>query len=167
MSHPHSLADSATGTFFPLSVRQEEDAIIRRAIDILERRVFQFGPLLDRPEAVADYLRLQLGAEPDEVFAVLFLNQQHRALAFERLFKGSVNQVSVYPRVVVRQALLNNSTGVIVCHVHPSGATEPSAADREFTKNLSQALATLEIRLLDHFIIGQGSPYSFAAHGLL
>jgi DNA repair protein RadC len=150
-----------------LTVRQEEDGIIRQAIEILERRLFHAGPILSQPDAVADYLRLQLAAEPDEVFAVLFVDSQNRALTFERLFKGSVNQVSVYPRVVVRQALLGNATGVIVCHVHPSGATEPSPADREFTKNLSQALATIDVRVLDHFIIGQGSPYSFAAHGLL
>lgn len=171
MSHPY-VADSASFASCVLlqpaaRQKEEEDGIIRQAIETLERRLFKDGPVFNQPAAVADYLRLRLAAEPDEVFAVLFLDARNRALAFEPLFKGSVNQTSVYPRVVVRHALLRNAVGVILAHCHPSGHTDPSDADRALTTTLRTALALVDVKVLDHFIIGRGKPFSFAEHGLL
>ena len=113
-----------------LIATQHEDWIIQQAITLLERRIFKAGPCLSTPAAVRDYLRLKLVAEPNEVFSVVFMDSQHRMLAYEPLFKGSVDQTSVYPRVVVQRALALNASALILAHQHPSGVTEPSAADR-------------------------------------
>jgi DNA repair protein RadC len=169
----HYVADSAS-FLTPCALLQpfarqeeEEDGIVRQAIAILEKRLFQGGPVFAQPTAVADYLRLQLAAEPNEVFAVLFLDAQNRAISFEPLFKGSVKQTSVYPRVVVQRALLRNAVGVILAHCHPSGRTEPSEADRALTQTLRTALLLVDVRVLDHLILGEGKPFSFSEHGLL
>jgi DNA repair protein RadC len=162
----HFIADSAADALRQIAA-QHEDWIVRQAIVLLEQRIFHAGPVLDHLTAVADYLRLQLVAEPNEVFAVLFLDKRHRALAFEPLFRGSIDQTSVHPRVVVQRALMLNASALILAHQHPSGATEPSAADRALTETLRMALATVDVRVLDHLIIGQGTPFSFAEAGLL
>jgi len=151
--------------FAPAS--QSDDWIIRQAIALLEQRVFKAGPLLDQPQAVKDYLRLKLVAEPNEVFAIVFMNSQHRVLAYEPMFKGTLDSTAVYPRVVVQRALELNAGAVIFSHQHPSGCTEPSSADRVLTDRLKAALALIDVRLLDHIIVGQGTPYSFAESGLL
>ena len=151
--------------FVPAS--QSDDWIIRQAIALLEQRVFKAGPLLDQPQAVKDYLRLKLVAEPNEVFAVVFLNNLHDVLAYEPLFRGTINATSVYPRVVLQRALELNAAAVILSHQHPSGCTEPSRADCALTEQLKAALALVDIRVLDHIIVGQGTPYSFAEAGLL
>ncbi len=134
---------------------------------MLEKRIFKAGALLDSPAAVRDYLRLKLVVEPNEVFAVVFLDSQHQVLAYEPLFKGSVDQTSVYPRVVVQRALALNASALILAHQHPSGVTEPSTADRSLTDRLKAALAIVDVRVVDHFIVGKGKPYSFAEAGLL
>ena len=157
-SRPESLA---------LIAAQHEDWIIQQAITLLEHRIFKAGPCLSSPAAVRDYLRLKLVAEPNEVFAVIFLDSQHRALAYEQLFKGSIDQTSVYPRVVVQRALALNASALILAHQHPSGVTEPSSADRALTERLKAALAMVDVRVMDHFIVGEGAPYSFAEAGLL
>ena len=146
---------------------QSDDWIIRQAIALLEQRVFKAGPLLDQPQAVKDYLRLKLVAEPNEVFAIVFMNSQHRVLAYEPMFKGTLDSTAVYPRVVVQRALELNAGAVIFSHQHPSGCTEPSSADRVLTDRLKAALALIDVRVLDHIIVGQGTPYSFAESGLL
>ncbi|MCW0202401.1 MAG: DNA repair protein RadC [Rhodanobacter thiooxydans] len=151
--------------FSPAS--QSDDWIIRQAIALLEQRVFKAGPLLDQPQAVKDYLRLKLVAEPNEVFAIVFMNSQHRVLAYEPMFKGTLDSTAVYPRVVVQRALELNAGAVILSHQHPSGCTEPSSADRVLTDRLKAALALIDVRVLDHIIVGQGTPYSFAESGLL
>ncbi|HFT7392168.1 TPA: DNA repair protein RadC [Aeromonas hydrophila] len=151
--------------FSPAS--QSDDWIIRQAIALLEQRVFKAGPLLDQPQAVKDYLRLKLVAEPNEVFAIVFMNSQHRVLAYEPMFKGTLDSTAVYPRVVVQRALELNAGAVIFSHQHPSGCTEPSSADRVLTDRLKAALALIDVRVLDHIIVGQGTPYSFAESGLL
>lgn len=146
---------------------QHEDWIIRQAINLLEHRIFKAGPMLESPAAVRDYLHLKLVPELNEVFAAVFLDCQNQVLAYEPLFKGTVNQTVVYPRVVVQRALELNASALILAHQHPSGATEPSAADRALTDRLKSALALIEVRVLDHFIFGKGSPFSFAEAGLL
>jgi DNA repair protein RadC len=151
--------------FAPAS--QSDDWIIRQAIALLEQRVFKAGPILDQPRAVKDYLRLKLVAEPNEVFAIVFMNTQHRVLAYEPMFKGTLDSTAVYPRVVVQRALELNAGAVIFSHQHPSGCTEPSSADRVLTDRLKAALALIDVRVLDHIIVGQGTPYSFAESGLL
>ena len=151
--------------FAPAS--QSDDWIIRQAIALLEQRVFKAGPLLDQQQAVKDYLRLKLVAEPIEVFAIVFMNSQHRVLAYEPMFKGTLDSTAVYPRVVVQRALELNAGAVIFAHQHPSGCTEPSSADRVLTDRLKAALSLIDVRVLDHIIVGQGTPYSFAESGLL
>jgi len=120
---------------------------------------------LESPQAVRDYLKSLLRHEPHEVFGCLFLDSKHRMLAFEILFRGSIDSASVYPRQGVKRALAHNAAAVIFCHNHPSGITEPSQADRTLTKRLTQALDLIEVRVLDHFIIGDGQPLSMVEHG--
>ena len=122
---------------------------------------------LANPAACADYLRARIGAYPYEVFACLFLDNRHRMLAFEELFRGTIDGASVHPREVVRRCLAHNAAAVILAHNHPSGVAEPSQADRAITAELKRALETIQVRVLDHFIVGAGSPTSFAARGLL
>ena len=123
------------------------------------------GEALTDPGAAGRYFAQRLRGHPQEVFAVLFLDTRHRALAFEELFRGTVDGAEVHPREVVRRALAHNAAAAIVGHNHPSGSAEPSAADRAVTARLKQALALVDIRLLDHFVIGDGAPVSLAARG--
>ena len=160
------INDSCLESLSDISI-QNEDWIVQQAIVLLERRVFKAGPRLERPAAVRDYLRLKLVAEPNEIFVVVFMNSMHDVLAVEPMFHGTINATSVYPRVVLQRALQLNAAAVIFAHQHPSGATEPSNADRVLTEQLKTALALIDVRVLDHFVIGQGAPYSFAESGLL
>lgn len=123
------------------------------------------GQALADPQAAGRYFAQRLRAHPHEVFAVLFLDTRHRALAFEELFRGTIDATEVHPREVVRRALVHNAAAVIVGHNHPSGNPEPSAADRAVTDRLHHALALVDIRLLDHFIIADGPPVSLASRG--
>ena len=125
----------------------------------------QRGEALTDPGAAGRYFAQRLRGHPHEVFAVLFLDTRHRALAFEEMFRGTVDGAEVHPREVVRRALLHNAAAAIVGHNHPSGSAEPSAADRAVTARLKQALELVDIRLLDHFVIGDGAPVSLAARG--
>jgi DNA repair protein RadC len=161
------VSDSAASVFSRNPDKAEEDRIVRQAIAILEKRIFRDGPKLLSSAAVYDYLRLKLIPEPNEVFSVIYLDGQQRALAYEPLFKGSVSGTAVYPRVVVQRALALNCQALIICHQHPSGMTEPSAEDRALTERLRRALELIDVRVLDHLIIGEGAPYSFSEHGLL
>ena len=120
---------------------------------------------LESPQAVRDYLKSLLRHELHEVFGCLFMDSKHRMLAFEVLFRGSIDSASVYPRQVVKRALAHNAAAVILCHNHPSGITEPSQADRTLTKRLTEALDLIEVRVLDHFIVGDGEPLSMVEHG--
>jgi DNA repair protein RadC len=112
------------------------------------------GSVIDSPEATRRFLQAQLRDGAQEVFAVLFLDQRHRVLAFERLFFGTINQAAVHPREVVKAVLRHNAAAVILAHNHPSGVAEPSAADREITLRLRDALNLIEVRVLDHMIVG-------------
>ena len=129
--------------------------------------VLKRGSALTSPEITRAYLSAQLRGYSYEVFACLFLDNQHRVIQLDELFRGTIDGASVYPREVVKQALSYNAAAVIFAHNHPSGICEPSQADKQITDKLKQALALFEIRVLDHFIIGDGLPYSFAEHGLL
>ena len=122
---------------------------------------------LTHPAACADYLRARIGGFPYEVFVCLFLDNRHRVIACEELFRGSIDGASVHPREVVRRCLAHNAAAVIFAHNHPSGVAEPSQADREITRHLRQALELIEVRVLDHFVIGSGSALSLAERGWL
>jgi DNA repair protein RadC len=126
------------------------------------------GVAFAAPGAVRDYLRLHLAGLPHEVFFALWLDAQNRLIAAEELFCGTLTQTSVYPREVVKKALGHNAAAVVLAHNHPSGLAEPSSADELLTRELKQALALVDVRVLDHFIVaGQAHPLSFAEHGLL
>ena len=145
----------------------QENRVIDEALLILDRRLFSRGPDLVSPDAVAAYLKLHLAQKEHEVFGVIFLDAKHRVLAFEILFYGSIDGASVYPRQVVKRSLAHNAGAVIMVHNHPSGCTEPSQADRLLTARLKETLALVEVRVLDHFIVGKGRPLSLAEHGWL
>lgn len=122
---------------------------------------------LESPQVVRDYLKAMLRHEPHEVFGCLFLDSKHRVLGFEVLFRGSIDSTSVYPRQVIKRALAHNAGALILTHNHPSGVAEPSLADHELTCKLRDALSLVEVRVLDHFIVGDGEPFSMAEHGWL
>ncbi len=122
---------------------------------------------LESPQQVRDYLKARLRHEPHEIFGCLFLDTRHRVLAFEALFHGTIDGASVYPRQVVKRALAHNAAAVILTHNHPSGIAEPSQADRLLTTRLKDALTLVDVRVLDHFIVGDGEPLSMAEYGWL
>lgn len=127
----------------------------------------QSGDALSSPAAVRNYLRLLLGGRGQEVFVVLFLDAQHRVIAAEELFHGTLTQTSVYPREVVKRALHHNAAATIFAHNHPSGVSEPSQSDQLLTDALKQALGLVDVRVLDHFIVAGSACLSFAERGLL
>ncbi|WP_409315920.1 RadC family protein [Pseudomonas sp. KCJK9016] len=120
---------------------------------------------LENPQVVRDYLKAMLRHEPHEVFGCLFLDSKHQVLTFEPLFRGSIDNTAVHPREVVKRSLANNAAAVILCHNHPSGNSDPSQADRLLTKRLQKALELIDVRVLDHFIVGDGEPLSMAECG--
>ncbi|MEX0732297.1 MAG: DNA repair protein RadC [Aquisalimonadaceae bacterium] len=125
------------------------------------------GDAITSPGATRRFLQSRLRHHPHEVFACLFLDNRHRVLRFEELFRGTIDAASVHPREVVKRALTLNAAAVIVAHNHPSGVAEPSRADERITHRLRDALALVDIRLLDHLVIGDGEPVSLAERGLL
>lgn len=128
----------------------------------------QHGNVLTSPGQVRDWLRLKLASRPQEIFMALWLDAQNRLLQAEELFTGTLTQTAVYPREVVKSALAHNAAAVILAHNHPSGTAEPSRADEMLTHALKEALATVDVKLLDHFIVaGNQTPLSFAERGLL
>jgi len=143
-----------------------QDEIVRRALKILDARM-RNSPTLASPETVRSYLRLSLHDRAHEVFTCVFLDSQHRVIACDELFRGTLAQTSVYPREVVKAALGHNAAAVIFCHNHPSGVAEPSRADELLTQALKQALALVDIRTLDHFVVAGSALVSFAERGLL
>ncbi|MGJ7527711.1 RadC family protein [Variovorax sp. GB1P17] len=123
--------------------------------------------VFDSPDAVKQYLQLHIGVRPHEVFAVLFLDVQHRLIAMEEMFRGTLTQTSVYPREVVTRALHHQAAAVVLAHNHPSGSIDPSRADESLTKTLQAALALVDVRVLDHIIVSPGLSFSMAEKGLL
>ena len=122
---------------------------------------------LTSPGAVRDYLRLAIGGKPHEVFVCLWLDAQHRVIKVEEAFRGTLTQTSVYPREIVKSALAANAAAVIFAHNHPSGVAQPSQSDELLTRNLKEALALVEVKVLDHFVVAGNHALSFAERGLL
>jgi DNA repair protein RadC len=143
-----------------------DEQIIQRALDLLAARLHQ-GAVLSSPTTVRNYLRLHLGTREHEVFVVVLLDTQHRVLDILDLFRGTLSQTSVYPREVVKVALAANAGSVIFAHNHPSGLAEPSRADELLTQSLKAALALVDVKVLDHIIVGAASTLSFAERGLI
>ncbi len=146
--------------------RAELLAVVELARRALAQQIRQ-KPLFDSPQAVAHYLQLHFGHKPHEVFAVLFLDSQHRLLALEELFRGTLAQTSVYPREVVLRALHHHAAAVVLAHNHPSGAAEPSRADEMLTQTLKSALSLVDVRVLDHFVVTASACRSMAELGLV
>jgi DNA repair protein RadC len=146
--------------------RAELVAVLELARRALAQQLTQ-KPLFNTPQVVRDYLQLQLGGLHHEVFAVLFLDSQHRLIALEEMFRGTLTQTSVYPREVVKQALTLNASSVVLAHNHPSGTAQPSRADEALTHTLKAALALVDVRVLDHFVVTASQAVSMAELGLV
>ncbi len=145
-------------------------AALQAALELAKRHLrasLENGSALTAPETTQRFLRAELQHRPYEVFCCLFLDSHHRLIAFEELFRGTTEIAHVHIKEVVRQTLLHNASAVIFAHNHPSGVMEPSRADEEITRRLRHVLALMEVRVLDHLIVGNGGCYSFAEHGLL
>jgi DNA repair protein RadC len=151
-------------------VGESKYAHIHGALELARRQALQTlraGDVLSSPQATRQFLRFHLGARTREVFSCIFLDSQHRVLRCEDLFLGTLDGAAVYPREVAVRALQYSAAAVIFAHNHPSGVAEPSSADKRITERLCAALALLDVRVLDHIIVGQGREYSFAEEGLL
>lgn len=145
-------------------------AQLQAVIEMGRRHLFEQisrGDVISRPEDVKQYLRGRLANLPHEVFCCLFLDTRHQIIAFEELFQGTIDGASVHPREVVRRVIQHNAAAVIFAHNHPSGVAEPSQADEAITRRLKQALELIDVKLLDHLIIGDGEPLSLAEKGLV
>lgn len=145
-------------------------AEIAAVLEIARRSLLQQlaeAPVFDAPDAVRQFLRLKLGGLSHEVFAVLFLDAQHRLIAMEEMFRGTLTQTSVYPREVIKRGLDLGAAAVILAHNHPSGVAEPSRADELLTQALKSALALVDMRVLDHFVVGSNEVASLAERGLM
>lgn len=143
----------------------ERAEILAEAARLLQER-FERQPLT-APQHVRQYLAAKLDRREEEVFVVLFLDMQHRLIAYEELFTGTIDGTAVYPRIVVKRTLEHNAAAIIVAHSHPSGSAEPSRADELLTNRLKEALALIDVRLLDHIVVGAGETTSFAERGLI
>jgi len=144
----------------------QESSVVRRALAVLQKQM-RVADALASPQAVRDYLVLLLAGKEREVFVVIYLDAQNRVIDSEEMFQGTLTQTSVYPREVVKGALANNAAAVLLAHNHPSGVGEPSQADELLTRTLRQALALVDVRVLDHFIVAGGHSISFAERGLI
>jgi DNA repair protein RadC len=156
------LVRDARGHYRPATVDQILEAA-RQVVDKKMRRDANFAS----PPDVKSYLRAKLGGLDHEVFAVLFLDNRHRLIEYVEMFRGTLDGASVHPREVVKEALRLNAAAVIFAHPHPSGNPEPSQADRAITLRLRDALALIEVRTLDHIVVGGNDTVSFAERGLL
>ena len=148
-------------------VRVREDRAIARALKILERRAGGPKDVLGGVTESALFFQLRLAGEQREHFEIAFLNTQFQVIAVERLFSGTIDAAEVHPRIVVQRALAHNATAVLMAHNHPSGSAKPSASDRAVTDKLKAALDTVDIRLLDHFVVTSREVVSMASQGML
>ena len=150
----------------PAEDRARAHAVLELHARWLESRLRR-DSALTAPNLTRRYLESRLRGRRNEVFVAVFLDSRHRPIAYEELFNGTVDGATVHPRVVVRRALMHNASALVVGHGHPSGVAEPSVADRAITKRLADALALVDVRLIDHFVVGDGESVSFAERGLL
>lgn len=144
-----------------------QELIVHQALAILEERARYKTDYLGSPAAVRDFLKLRIGALEHEEFWAVWLDAQNRVIQFEGMFRGTLTQASVYPREVVKTALKHNAAAVIFAHNHPSGVPEPSRADEVLTRTLKDALALVDVKVLDHFVVTNTKLTSFAERGLL
>ena len=156
------LVRDGFGQYRPASPKE----VLSAARSVMRSRVRR-GAAMTSPEVVKDHLKLHLGLLEHEVFAVLFLDSQHRLIAYREMFRGTLTQTSVYPREVVKEALTLNTAAVILAHNHPSGSAEPSWADEFLTQQLKSALALVDVRVIDHMVVTGDAVTSFAERGLL
>jgi DNA repair protein RadC len=163
---PHYLAGAGPASF-KAGLPAHERAVIDAGLAILARYLGQPGAAFDGPQAVRDYLMMQFANEPRELFGVLWLDGQHRVICFEVASVGTLTQASVYPRELARAALGHNAAACILAHNHPSGSLTPSKADEALTRTLKTTLALVDVRVLDHFIVGGGGTASMAELGLM
>jgi DNA repair protein RadC len=164
------LLNARLGRWRRKGIAEARYAAVQAAVELAKRHLreqMRIGSPLTSPQATHRYLQAQLRDRPYEVFCCLYLDSRQRLIAFEELFRGTVDCAQVHPREVLRQALLHNATSLIVAHNHPSGALEPSPADDFITGRLKDLLALMDVRLADHIIVGDSRCYSFAEHGLL
>ncbi|AYN20475.1 RadC family protein [Alcaligenes aquatilis] len=156
------LVRDAQGRYLPASA----DQIIEAARQVIDQKM-QRGVSFTSPTLVKEYLVTKLSGFEHEVFAVLFLDSQHRLIEYVEMFRGTIDSASVYPREVVKEALMLNAAAVIISHNHPSGNPEPSSADKALTQRLKETLALVDVRTLDHIVVGGADTTSFAERGLL
>ncbi|THD11394.1 hypothetical protein B1806_04300 [Metallibacterium scheffleri] len=147
------------------SNRADEEAILAKADAILAKRYMRHGSML-HPQGAKDWLKAHLGSTPYEVFGVIYLDQRHRIIAHQDMFRGTIGGASVYPREVVAECIKHNAAAVVLYHQHPSGDTTPSACDKVLTMQIKHALELFDIRVIEHIVVGE-TAYSFAENGLL
>jgi DNA repair protein RadC len=164
------LASADRAKAIAAGLNERQYATLQAAIELARRHYQQMmtvGGSLAHPRATREFLRMKLRDLPHEVFAVIYLDNRNRVTAFEELFRGTIDGASIHPREVVKQALARNAAAVIFAHNHPSGVAEPSQQDELITRRLKQALALVDVRVVDHIVIGDGVCESFAERGLL
>ena len=164
MTTAHNVTDPAGNYQFTAAIHASQ--IVQLALEILDNQIKR-GDLLTQPKRVKEFLVLNLGGEEQEVFACIFLDNRHRVISFDRMFYGTIDGASVYPREVVKRALKHNAAAIILAHNHPSGVPEPSGADVNLTQRLKTALDLVDVRVLDHIVVGAGDSVSFAERGLI
>lgn len=162
-----SLALAPTKPRKARAVPMTDDDIIASAMRILDERMRSNAPVFSTPALVKDYLRIHFAGLEHETFVVLFLSHDHRLIATDTMFRGTVAQTAVYPREVVKASLAHNASAVVFAHNHPSGVAEPSRADEYLTQTLKSALQLVDVRVLDHLVVGGTSVVSFAERGML
>jgi DNA repair protein RadC len=165
------LLDASPGEFCAVHGLGEATYVqLQAALELARRYLLSRisrGRALGSPDEVRQFLQLKMRCLPHEVFACLFLDNQHTVISYEELFRGTIDGASVYPREIVKRSLALNAAAVIFAHNHPSGIAEPSQADQRLTQRLKSALGTVDIRVLDHFVVGESEALSFAERGLL
>ncbi|MGO3768199.1 RadC family protein [Halomonas sp. AOP1-B1-8] len=150
-----------------MAISAKDQAILNQASAILLREMKEHSTALTSPWLVKDFLRYRLELVEHEVFSVVFLDAQHRVIEFSEIFRGTIDSATVHPREVVKETLRHNAAAVILAHNHPSGVAEPSDADRRITDRLKSALELIDVRILDHMVVGQDQITSFAERGLI
>lgn len=150
-----------------MAISAKDQTILDQASAILLRELKESPVSLTAPWMVRDFLRFRLESVEHEVFSIIFLDTRHCVIEFSELFRGTIDKASVHPREVVKEVLRHNAAAVILAHNHPSGIAEPSDADRRITDRLKSALELIEVRVLDHMVVGQDKIESFAEKGLV